>query len=81
MDARAAIDETMEALKSDKWDIYPVTSSHLGHLYEMHEKVDMDRRMSEDKLNRWLGFMQGVICVCTTASIEEMIEINKKHVT
>jgi hypothetical protein len=80
MNTRAAIDETMATLRSGKWDIsnsYPSCAEHISHLFEMESRIKSED-FTVGKLNRWLGWMQAVIVVCTDATLDEMKEINKR---
>jgi len=79
MNARAAIAETMETLRSGKWDDGRAISGHVDHCYEMEEKINADPTMSIGKLNRWLGWIQCTLCLCTCATLGEMKQINRKH--
>lgn len=85
MNARKAIDKTMQQLKNGVWDIatHPVevemVDEHLNHLDEMWDKIkNSEATFSEGKINRWLGWMQATIVICTNATLEEMKQINKE---
>jgi len=82
MNIRGAIDETMDKFLNDTWTVHgqiDMVDEHLRHLIDMSAKINSDYTMSDGKLNRWLGWMQGVLCVCTDATLGEMKEINKKY--
>lgn len=85
MDTYNAMTDTMHALNHGVWEVEPNSSLpdlHLHHLEEMWQTVQKARTdgepFSDGKLNRWLGWMQAVIVVCTNATLDEMKAINKK---
>ncbi len=47
-----------------------------AHLANTRER--MDRLASEAKMNRWLGYAQGVVVASGCATLEEMKEINRR---
>lgn len=79
MDVRQAIYDTMELAHKSSSRAHPVYEVTYDHLCIMHEKIDLDRTMSDAKLNRWLGWMQATIVSWGTHTLEDMKEINKRN--
>lgn len=46
------------------------------HLYSMLDKMDSGE-VAGEKAHRWLGWIQGVVCMYGVSSLERMKEINK----
>ena len=54
----------------------------ISHLIWMCEQIQThNTKWTEDKINRWLGFIQGVMCMreLTTVDIERVRVANKKE--
>ncbi len=59
----------------DGGEEYGVTEEHLR---DMRERI-MDPNFSLGKANRWLGWVQGVLCGLELATLEEVKEINRRY--
>lgn len=82
MNTLAAIRDTIQLAYEKAAPTSPFLSmegpSGYKHMLDMYRRVEKDK-MSEGKLNRWLGFMQGVLVTYGIASLDEVKAINKKH--
>lgn len=87
MNARKAFAETIGHLADHaSRAVYGPTceAAEFGHLFFMASQVERDvdakgASFSEGKLNRWLGYVQGVLVARGIATLDEVKAINLKH--
>ena len=82
MNTMAAMEDTMK-LAQTMWfeHHHPTPASKeltFAHLVYMAERMRKNY-MSDDKLNRWLGWMQATVCSWGVATMEDMAKINQAH--
>ena len=50
------------------------------HFVSMWNRIhDIEKRFSIAKINRWLGYIQGVMVALEVSTLEEVKEINKRN--
>src|SRR5262245_45457327 len=88
MNALAAFEETLIQIGRSKdadhklADVRPCSKAHFSDMHsemiigQMHSELP---RMSEGKMNRWLGWLQGVACARGILTLDEVKEINHRH--
>lgn len=86
MNTRHAIGETIKVMQSRMTQARELNratlhspSLGLGHVCEMWMKIEADPNMSEDKLSRWLGWIQASICSWGILTLDEAKNINRRH--
>tara|TARA_Y100000310_G_C20704325_1_gene833596 strand:- start:16849 stop:17097 length:249 start_codon:yes stop_codon:yes gene_type:complete len=57
---------------------YETASVDMNHLEDMLFQMETGV-FSEGKINRWLGYAQGVLVANEILTLEDAMEINKKH--
>lgn len=85
MNTMAAVDETMKVAivragidRPKNMEMYNHSSLGMQHLVDMHARMNV--AFSDDKLNRWLGWMQAAIVSWDIGLTQkDMAEINRKH--
>lgn len=65
-------------INSKFWKESPCPQMSFGHIHSMVDRWSPD--MSEDKKNRWLGWMQATVVAMTYphSSLDDMKEINRE---
>lgn len=81
MDMKAAFKETLELARQREYDNVSFEAENVDfeHLTDMYERMTQDDTMSEAKLGRWLGYMQGVLVANACITLEEAKAINGRY--
>lgn len=58
----------------------PSSLKHLRSMYDrVADSISSETAFSTGKMNRWLGFMQGVLVSCGIATLNEVKDVNRRH--
>ncbi len=76
-----AMRATLELAKERDFDMigFEEEGVDFDHLKSMVDRAeDPASEFSEGKINRWLGYMQGVLVATSTCTLEEVKELNRR---
>lgn len=82
MNTLKAIEDTLQLAREhgmDNCDVQ-IEGCNYSHLADMYSRIVAEPQLySEGKLNRWLGWIQGVVVATDFGTLEQMKEINKRN--